>query len=352
MKKFSASLVAMAVALIMAPAAHAETTPGWYTAAGVGIVFPNNPTIYAGGAKSKAADENNNLDLLGSVGYAFDNGLRFEAEYFHNQMNTVTVNDINAFGHLTNNALFFNAFYDFSTNTMVSPYIGAGIGPDFINVKNVGIPGAFLDGDTVKAAYQGIVGLTAQINENWAVTADYRYIASFDPKVNYTGGTKGRMENASQNFILGVRYSFGAEKEAVVPFEPLRNVEAPAVVKQTPVKAVVAPIGQSFMVFFDFDKSTLTPEAKRIIASAVKEYQKDGFAKIVVTGHTDTVGTETYNQSLSERRAIAVKAELETLGIKAADIKEKGVGKGGLLVPTTDGVREAQNRRAEIVLSK
>ncbi len=72
--------------------------------------------------------------------------------------------------------------------------------------------------------------------------------------------------------------------------------------------------------------------------------------QLAVTGHTDTVGTAAYNQALSERRATSVKAALVADGVAAGEITTIGVGKTGLLVPTADGVREPQNRRAEIVL--
>ncbi len=346
MKKLSVSLIALA-AVIAAPsiACAAPAAPGWYAAAGAGLSLPNDPDMYAGGAKLSVENENTALGLSAGVGYAFGNGLRLGAEYFHNRVDAKTVNAVAGSGHLTNNALMFNAYYDIDTGSVLTPYVGAGIGPDFIGIDNVGAAGAYLDGDTVRAAYQAIAGVSARVDENWAVTADYRYMASFDPKVDYTGGTKGRIENSSHNIMIGLRYSFGEEKA-------VRSIEKPQVAKHKPAKAAVAPVGQNYMVFFDFDKSVLTEEAKGIIASAVKKFDEDGFAKIVVTGHTDTVGTKEYNQALSERRAGAVKVELEALGVKAANVKERGVGKKDLLVPTTDGVREVQNRRAEIVLTK
>ena len=69
-----------------------------------------------------------------------------------------------------------------------------------------------------------------------------------------------------------------------------------------------------------------------------------------MTGHTDTVGSAAYNQALSERRAASVQRVLVADGVPGGEITTIGVGKTGLLVPTADGVREPQNRRAEIVL--
>jgi OOP family OmpA-OmpF porin len=69
-----------------------------------------------------------------------------------------------------------------------------------------------------------------------------------------------------------------------------------------------------------------------------------------VTGYTDTSGSPGYNQRLSERRANAVAAALERLGVPRSDMVVAGRGQNDLRVPTPPGVREPQNRRVEIVL--
>jgi len=347
MKKLSASLLALATALVVAPAAHADTTPGWYAGAGLDGSFAVVPTIHYKTGSHDAKDEGVGLGEAASGGYAFGYGLRLEGEFFHDQNNTDGVKGYTgAGGHVSNNALFANALYDFNMGSRYTPYIGAGIGPDFIHVKSVGATGVgYLKGDTLDAAYQGIAGVSAQLDPNWAVTADYRYIASFDPKVDSTTGGQGRVDNASHNVMLGLRYSFGS-----VP--AMHTASAPMVAPQMATKTATAAQAQDFMVFFDFNKATLTPEAKRIIASAAKQFKAGHFVKIAITGHTDTVGTTAYNEKLSKQRAAAVEAELKSLGVATKSITETGVGKDGLMVPTADGVREAQNRRAEIVLSK
>jgi outer membrane protein OmpA-like peptidoglycan-associated protein len=347
MKKLSVSALALAAALVAAPAAHADTTPGWYVGAGVGGTFGQDQIIHAPrSGEHSIRDEDANVNESASGGYAWDNGLRLEGEYFHDQVNANHENGRQGSGHTTNNDVFLNALYDFKTGTIYTPYVGAGVGPDFVNVKSLGSARTgYLKGDTLVGAYQGIAGVSAQLDANWAVTADYRYIASFDPKVDSTFGGQGRTDNASHNVIVGVRYSFGEPTPmhtAAAPMVPMHAAGAPA----------VAGVPQSFVVFFDFNKSTLTPEAKRIIASAAAAYKKNGYASISVTGHTDTVGSDKYNLKLSQRRAEAVETELKKLGVGMKHITETGVGKEGLLVPTADGVREAQNRRAEIVLSK
>ena len=110
---------------------------------------------------------------------------------------------------------------------------------------------------------------------------------------------------------------------------------------------IIAP---SFMVFFDWDKSTLTAKAVDTIGLAAAAYKSKGGARIIATGHTDTSGPDLYNMALSLRRSNAVKDELVRDGVRAEDISVVGLGETSPLVPTGDGIREAQNRRVEIVV--
>lgn len=121
---------------------------------------------------------------------------------------------------------------------------------------------------------------------------------------------------------------------------------AAAPAKPAPQPVMAAPT--NYMVFFDFDKSNLTPEAHKIIATAAQAIKAGHEVKIKVTGYTDTVGTVPYNLKLSMRRAHSVDIELTKDGIPASNITMEGKGKTDLLVPTGDGVREPKNRRAVI----
>jgi OmpA-OmpF porin, OOP family len=103
---------------------------------------------------------------------------------------------------------------------------------------------------------------------------------------------------------------------------------------------------RTFIVFFDFDSSKMTPEAKRILDSA---YAKQGHkAKLVLTGHADTSGNPQYNEGLSLRRANAVWSGLVDRGLSAKNMKVFAKGESDPLVSTGDGVKEPQNRRVHI----
>ena len=109
---------------------------------------------------------------------------------------------------------------------------------------------------------------------------------------------------------------------------------------------------RNFIVFFDFDKSNLSPEAQQVVQQAVQTARMGNFVRITVTGHTDTVGSMAYNQGLSERRAGSVKDEMVREGIPANEITTVGRNFSDPLVPTGPGVREPQNRRAVIDLGQ
>ncbi|KCV65246.1 outer membrane protein A [Bordetella bronchiseptica 99-R-0433] len=100
--------------------------------------------------------------------------------------------------------------------------------------------------------------------------------------------------------------------------------------------------------FFDFDKSTLKPEGRQLLDQVAQQAGTIDLETIIAVGHTDSIGTEAYNQKLSERRAASVKAYLVSKGIDPNRIYTEG--KGELQPIASNKTREgrAQNRRVEI----
>jgi OOP family OmpA-OmpF porin len=119
----------------------------------------------------------------------------------------------------------------------------------------------------------------------------------------------------------------------------------------TPAAAVppAAPLANAvYFVFFDFDKSAITPAAQDILNTVVSDARRTNASRLNVVGHTDTSGSPAYNQGLSERRASAVREALVQRGVPSGQIATRGLGESQPLIATGDGVREPSNRRAEV----
>jgi OOP family OmpA-OmpF porin len=162
----------------------------------------------------------------------------------------------------------------------------------------------------------------------------------------YLGGYALGADVGINTFIPGAPRQFGVELKYTFGGESAPEA-APAVYVPPPVQAPAVP--KSYLVFFDFNKSDLTPQATEIVDTAARNASAAKVTRLTVTGHTDTVGSDAYNMRLSRRRAESVAAQLEKDGIPSSEIEIVAKGKRDLLVPTGDGVREPQNRRVQIV---
>ena len=111
------------------------------------------------------------------------------------------------------------------------------------------------------------------------------------------------------------------------------------------------PITGDYVVYFAFDKSDLTPQARAVIREVVSLIYGADTYSIDIVGHTDTVGTVAYNIALGHRRADAVQKFLIDEGVGASRLSTDSRGKSDPAVQTGDQVREARNRRAVITVS-
>lgn len=349
-------LAVAAIALLAPASAKAEYQPGWYIGGDAMLPYQVTGDAKVAGVKEDV-DYKAGWGLSASVGYGFDFGLRTEGElaYRHAAIDTIkgdgATNVVG--GGIHNKALMANALYDINLGTRVTPYIGGGVGVSFVDSDNMrAINGLEVDDTKAAFAYQGIAGVEVALDGPWSLTGDYRYFATPDVKFKTDTDEKAKIQNASHNIVLGIRYTFMQPKAPVAKPLPPQPMPMPApapVVAPKAAAPVVAPIPQTYMVFFDWDKAVLTPEAKRIIASASADFKRGKNVRIVVTGHADTSGPKDYNMKLSQRRADAVKKEFVAQGVAPDALMTRGAGENELRVPTADSVREAQNRRAEIV---
>jgi len=105
---------------------------------------------------------------------------------------------------------------------------------------------------------------------------------------------------------------------------------------------------KSFVLYCVNGSDELTPESLAQLPAIQEEVARRPAPEVVVTGHTDRVGTVEYNDKLSLARAVAVRAQLIGLGFDKAHILVAGRGEREPLIPTDDEVPEPKNRRVEI----
>lgn len=147
---------------------------------------------------------------------------------------------------------------------------------------------------------------------------------------------------------VGVGMNFGGGRQAPAPApvaaEPLPVVEQPAPVSE-PVPEVVRV---ELDVKFDFDKAQVKPESYTDIQNLAEFMNQYPQTTTVVEGHTDAVGTDAYNQKLSERRAAAVRQVLvNQYGVEAGRVNSVGYGESRPVADNATDAGRAINRRVE-----
>lgn len=131
------------------------------------------------------------------------------------------------------------------------------------------------------------------------------------------------------------------------------RVENPSsVVLTAPAPVVYAPEVEDTMtqVLFEFDQSVLRNSSYAVIDKSYEELQSNKDAYVTIDGNTDGVGTDEYNQKLSERRAEAVKAYLMKKGISESRIRVRAHGENDPIAPNSTADGRSKNRRAELLI--
>ncbi len=234
------------------------------------------------------------------------------------------------------------------------PYIGGGIGlarnvlaTQALNTAGVG--STLSGGEHTSFAWDATAGVGYALTQNLTLDLAYKYIDAGSMRSGTRFVSNGaattvpslKADLQAHTVMVGLRYTFG------VPVAP--PAPAPVAAPPAPRPAAVQPTTQNFIVFFEFDKATLTPDGQKVVDAAASAF-KNGKTSVSLTGYTDLSGTAQYNLRLSQKRAEAVRSALIKDGVAANVITTAARGKENPRVPTADGVREPQNRRVEIVM--
>src|ERR1700712_5339166 len=249
-----------------------------------------------------------------ALGYGLGNGIRLELEGDYRNNRFSQGRDFGfpaaAGGNEVKYGPMFKALYDLTgliPFPYAAPYAGLGVGYQWAHFDKVHAygPGGFprIDSNDTRGAfaYQAIIGavIPFQFLPGLATTIEYRFLglAHRDYDVTATAApgaaATGRLKfgnDFNHSLLVGVRYNFGAPTP-VTPAAP------------TPVASPAPAAARSYLVFFDWDKATLTERARSIVKEAAENSTRVQYTRLEVNGYTDTSGTPRYNQGLSLRRA-------------------------------------------------
>jgi outer membrane protein OmpA-like peptidoglycan-associated protein len=249
-----------------------------------------------------------------------------------------------------------NGMLDFGDDDGISGFIGAGVGMARVKATNQRVfanSAPFLDDSDSKLAWQVFAGVRQAISDNIDVTVKYRFFNVDKVHMVAFNGAETSQRWRSHSLLGGITFNFGAP-DVVVPEPEVVPVPEPVptpVPEPTPEPPPVPPpacVAGPFMVFFDWDKDEITPQAAAILDNAASSYQTCGQAQVMIAGHADRSGSDQYNVGLSQRRSANTRSYLAGRGIPDGVMTTEAFGESRPLVETADGVREPQNRRVEI----
>ncbi len=301
---------------------------------------------------------------------------RFEVEYlirknridFYDVLQSPTAGlagtEINGAGVQKTSSFMVNGWRTFATAGKWSFDAGFGVGVAKTDL-NRARQGAniFVDDSAWAPAVQVMAQVARPLSEAVDFSMGYRLFRAFKADYN-TSGNDFTHRARNNELFARVSWKFGgtsAPKVAPAPAPIAAPAPAPEPVVTKPVHRVPEkplsgpkvedlPLPPPFIVYFDFDKSSITARASQTITEAAKAFRSFKAVSIRTNGHADRAGNLKYNEKLAERRANMVRDALIREGIPASKIIVRSVGETEPRVPTADGVREQENRAVEIVL--
>ncbi len=329
-------------------------------------------------ANAVTADMHTGYDFGGIVGYDFG-FLRIEAEagYRAADFNTLTATGVglptvgggiapagtyDAGGDASVLSFMLNGLLDFGPDDGLQGFVGGGAGVARTKANGVTIdttgPGVVDDSDS-GFAWQVLAGVRAPLTDSIDVGLKYRFFNTSNLDMVSTTGDDIGAKWRSHSLLGTIGFNFGGAPAPMqtcwdgtsLPMDatcPARPVPPPPPPPPPPPVAQAVCNKGPYIVFFDWDKSDITPEAATILNNAVSAYSNCGSASVMLAGYTDTSGSAQYNVGLSQRRADAVRSYMSARGVPDTRISTEAFGETNLRVPTADGVRELQNRRVEI----
>jgi outer membrane protein OmpA-like peptidoglycan-associated protein len=160
------------------------------------------------------------------------------------------------------------------------------------------------------------------------------------------GAQWGTGEARRCNVVMDTQGDPVVQTPGDAPVIQLQTFDCPEVAAVEP--AAPAPLPEAGVIFFDFDKDNLRPDAQAALDDMIFDIKDRNLGGIISAGHTDTAGPPPYNMELSQRRADTVATGLIKAGIPAQIITTEAFGETDLAVATPDNTPEQANRRVVV----
>jgi OmpA-OmpF porin, OOP family len=336
-----ASALGLSIYALATSASAGHRPQGWYVGLEGGASWVDDADIDLAGVGPTGweAEFEAGWAAFVEVGYRWDTNWRLELEagWRQNDVDTCTGPATACWGELQQFTHMLNIVHDIDLSERTALSVGIGLGGNFIEANET--PLAFREDDDWVFAGQALVQLSHELTNRVDFVLTYRFMTSEDPQFTRFGLAPIEFENENHTVTVGLRFDLQADAEPMAP-QPVMSDPPP----------VAPPAPRQFIVYFGFNKANLNASAMEVVREAATVARQDGIVQIVVTGHTDTVGSNAYNKRLSDRRASNVKKALVGEGIPPNAITASGKGETMLMVQTGDREMEARNRRAEINL--
>ena len=336
-------------------------------------------------------DSEKNLD--GDFGYGLGIGRFFNENWSLDLEANVGVLDFPGEGHVTHTGFGVMGRYHFADYNSLKPYVGVGLG----QIEHTGWEGVGNRVDSSDWMLNLAVGLRKELTDRLSIRSEVQYRLDND---GYTGSNssfddfifsmglsvalgeaRGQMEE--KNELVAPAPQLDSDKDGVSDAnDDCPNTPAGAQVDSRGCQikadgdgdndgvkdsmdecpnskpgAVVDSRGCDVQVvielqgvYFEFDSSVLKPESISILDAAVKTLGEHGTILIEVAGHTDSKGSESYNQGLSEDRARVVYEYLVSKGVAPNRMSWKGYGESSPIATNDTEEGRAKNRRTELII--
>lgn len=398
MKSWKLSCLLVGCLLAAALPLGAQAGEGYYFGVEAGINYLDDQNLrlyydevrprFENGTSVAAVDYDD--DWMGGLlfGYSFSNGLRPELSiaYHTNDVDGVLLpSDLLGLeggdadvvnGKEVASSLFANLWWDLFPSRLFHPYLGGGVGGLYIEAKDFGYDGNQLNSDSDAVfAYQLGAGIGLDLSPQWTLSIDYRRVWGEEGEYNFVDDSlvsRVHFDYDTETAMLSLRYYFAKREPEAPPApppppEPVRVVEpiAPPPPPPPPPPCEPPVAGEKFTlegcvlgdtmvlqgVNFKFDEARLTLNAKALLDQVAGALAKRSDIEIELEGHTDSKGSDTYNQALSEARAASVKRYLIERGVDSRRMSAVGYGE---TMPVADNATDAGrelNRRVQLKIT-